>query len=151
MRGHCPGLHGPRHVEAGDLPVGRAVEHDEGLAAQVQQLVLLVRHGRRSLGRVGPPLICSPPPPPPPRVTFRRVAVSLRGPGQSPVLPSACCVGSLRFCRPLRPVLLRMSFLRLRSPVGVGAVLDVAGCAVCAPPPPPCARSPPALHLVVSQ
>ena len=26
----------------------------------------------------------------------RRVAVSLRGPGQSPVLPFACCVGSLR-------------------------------------------------------
>ena len=35
-------------------------------------------------------------PPPPPRVTFRRVVVSLRGPGQSPVLPFACCVGSLR-------------------------------------------------------
>ena len=35
-------------------------------------------------------------PPPPPRVAFRRVAVSLRGPGQSPVLPFACCVGSLR-------------------------------------------------------
>ena len=34
--------------------------------------------------------------PPPPVVTFRRVAVSLRGPGQSPVLPFACCVGSLR-------------------------------------------------------
>ena len=33
--------------------------------------------------------------PPPPRVTFRRVVVSLRGPGQSPVLPFACCVGSL--------------------------------------------------------
>ena len=31
----------------------------------------------------------------PPRVTFRLVAVSLRGPGQSPVLPFACCVGSL--------------------------------------------------------
>ena len=31
-----------------------------------------------------------------PRVKFRRVAVSLRGPGQSPVLPFACCVGSLR-------------------------------------------------------
>ena len=30
-----------------------------------------------------------------PRVTFRRVVVSLRGPGQSPVLPFACCVGSL--------------------------------------------------------
>ena len=32
----------------------------------------------------------------PPRVAFRRVVVSLRGPGQSPVRPSACCVGSLR-------------------------------------------------------
>ena len=31
-----------------------------------------------------------------PCVTFRRVAVSLRGPGQSPVLPFVCCVGSLR-------------------------------------------------------
>ena len=36
-----------------------------------------------------------PPPPPPPCVTFCRVAVSLRGPGQSPVLPFVCCVGSL--------------------------------------------------------
>ena len=60
------------------------------------------------------------------------------------------------FCRPLRPVLLLVSFPRSRSPVvGVlGAVLDVAGCAVCASaapsswriedvlvagPPPPCA------------
>ena len=34
--------------------------------------------------------------PPPPCVTFRRVVVSLRGPGQSPGLPFACCVGSLR-------------------------------------------------------
>ena len=33
---------------------------------------------------------------PPPPVPFRPVAVSLRGPGQSPVLPFACCVGSLR-------------------------------------------------------
>ena len=31
----------------------------------------------------------------PPCVTFRRVVVSLRGPEQSPVLPFACCVGSL--------------------------------------------------------
>ena len=39
-----------------------------------------------------------PPPdaPPPPCVTFRRVVAPLRGPGQSPVLPFACCVGSLR-------------------------------------------------------
>ena len=29
-------------------------------------------------------------------VTFRRVVVLLRGPGQSPLLPFACCVGSLR-------------------------------------------------------
>ena len=34
--------------------------------------------------------------PPPPCVTFRRVVASLRGPGQSPVRPFACCVGSLR-------------------------------------------------------
>ena len=34
--------------------------------------------------------------PPPPRVTCRPVFVSLRGPGQSPVLPFACCVGLLR-------------------------------------------------------
>ena len=40
-----------------------------------------------------PPLL-APPPPPSPCVTFRR-AVSLRGPGQSPVLPFACCVGLL--------------------------------------------------------
>ena len=36
------------------------------------------------------------PPPLPPRVTFRLVVAPLRGPGQSPVLPFACCVGSLR-------------------------------------------------------
>ena len=35
-------------------------------------------------------------PPPPPCVTFRRVVAPLRGPGQSPVLPFACCAGSLR-------------------------------------------------------
>ena len=31
-----------------------------------------------------------------PCVTSRRVVVPLRGPGESPVLPFACCVGSLR-------------------------------------------------------
>ena len=34
-------------------------------------------------------------PPPPPCVTFRRVVAPLRGPGRSPVLPFACCVGLL--------------------------------------------------------
>ena len=38
---------------------------------------------------------CPEPPPPPPCVTFCRETVSLRGRGQSPVLPFACCVGSL--------------------------------------------------------
>ena len=33
--------------------------------------------------------------PRPPCGTFRRVVAPLRGPGQSPVLPFACCVGSL--------------------------------------------------------
>ena len=31
----------------------------------------------------------------PPCVTFRRAVAPLRGPGRSPVLPFACCVGSL--------------------------------------------------------
>ena len=44
----------------------------------------------------GPPPTPPPPPTDPPCVTFRRVVVPLRGPGQSPVLPFACCVGSLR-------------------------------------------------------
>ena len=33
--------------------------------------------------------------PPPPCVTFRLVVAPLRAPGRSPVLPFACCVGSL--------------------------------------------------------
>ena len=52
-----------------------------------------------------------------PCVTFRLVVGPLRGPGRSPVLPFACCVGSLLFCRPPRPVLLLVSFPRSRSPV----------------------------------
>ena len=65
-------------------------------------------------------------------------------------IPSGCCSftgpwtvtrSSLRmlrriaaFCRPLRPVLLLVSFPRSTEPSGwcTGAVLDVAGCAVCA-------------------
>ena len=51
---------------------------------------------RASWGLCRGPLVCPPLIPPPPRVTFRRVVAPLRGPGQSPVLPFACCVGSLR-------------------------------------------------------
>ena len=47
---------------------------------------------------------------PPPCVTFRLVVAPLRGPGRSPVLPFACCVGSL---------------------------LSVGRCGLCPPPPPP--------------
>ena len=39
-----------------------------------------------------PDLHCLKPAQTPPRVTFHRVAVSLRGPGQSPILPFTCCV-----------------------------------------------------------
>ena len=62
-------------------------------------------------GAVRAPVTCPPPlpvrqPAPPPHslflgghttpcVTFRRVVAPLRGPGQSPVLPFACCVRSL--------------------------------------------------------
>ena len=48
-----------------------------------------------------------------PCVTFHLVVVSLRGPGQSPVLPFACCVGSL---------------------LSVGRC---GRCSCCRPPPPP--------------
>ena len=54
---------------------------------------------------------------PPPCVTFRLVVAPLRGPGRSPVLDFACCVGSPLSGRPLRPVLLLVSFPRSRSPV----------------------------------
>ena len=73
-------------------------------------------------------------PPPPPRVTFRRVVAPLRGPGQSPVPSLRVLRRVAAFCRPLRPVLLLVSFPCSRSPVGwcARAVPDVAGCAVCA-------------------
>ena len=71
------------------------------------------------------------PSPPPPRVTFRRVVVSLRGPGQSPVLPFACCVGSqvLTAAACGAPAGVISAFV---EPSGwcAGAVLDVARCAV---------------------
>ena len=65
------------------------------------------------------------PPPPPPCMTFRRVAVSLRGPG----LPPRRCVGGAAFSRPLRPVCLVVLFPCSRGPVvgALGVVLVVAG------------------------
>ena len=70
----------------------------------------------------------------PPCVTFRLVAVSLRGPGQSPVLPFACVSSGRCF----------LSAAAASAPAGVvsafaessgwcvGAVLVVAWCAACA-------------------
>ena len=79
-----------------------------------------------------------PPNPPPPNVTFRRAAGSLRGPGQSPVLPSAS-VGCALTAAGVSD--------------GVGASLAepsswrTGGCAGCCPPPdrPPPPGSPKAL------
>ena len=74
-----------------------------------------------------------------PRVTFRRVVVSLRGPGQ-------CSLRMLRrvaaSCRPLRPLLLLVSFRRSRSPVERSrSPLHAGGITTApsnpAPPPPP--------------
>ena len=48
-----------------------------------------------SKGQISHTKLAAPEIPPPPCVTFRLVVVSLRGPGQSPVLPFACCVGAL--------------------------------------------------------
>ena len=101
------------------------------------------------------------PTPPPPCVTFRRVAVSLRGPGQSPVLPFACCVGSprsvgrcgwcscwCRFCRGGVPpcVTFRLVVASVRGPgqssvrpfaCCVGSLRSVSRCGRQSPPPPP--------------
>ena len=62
-----------------------------------------------------------------PRVTFRRVVVSLRGPGQSPVRPFACCVGSLR---------------------SVGCC---GRCSCWCPPPPPPDPYPPTKEIIVGK
>ena len=79
-----------------------------------------------------------------PCVTFRRGAVSLRGPGQSPVLPFACCVGSLCFVgrRGLCPRWRRFRVRRAQWLVCRGCV-RCGGCHLClapAPPPPRCGR-----------
>ena len=51
---------------------------------------------RRPLRHPNPSQRPSPTATPPLCVTFRLVVAPLRGPGRSPVLPFACCVGSLR-------------------------------------------------------
>ena len=71
-----------------------------------------------------------------PRVTFRRVVVPLRGPGQSPVLPSACCVGSVRSvgCCGGAPA---------GAPPPARAVVYVTDCPDPPPPPRGCRRADP--------
>ena len=53
----------------------------------------------------------------PPCVTFRRVAVSLRGPWTVTRSSLRMLRRVAAFCRPLRPALLLVSFPRSRSPV----------------------------------
>ena len=70
---------------------------------------------------------------PAPRVTFRLVVAPLRGPGQSPLLPFACCVVLLLSVGRLAGALASVvSAFAERSSWCVGAVLNVAWCAVCA-------------------
>ena len=75
-----------------------------------------------------------------PRVTFRRVVVSLRGPGQSPVLPFACCVGSLRSVG-------RCGRCSCWCPFRVRGAQSLAyrGCAGCCPPSPRSCNGPQAI------
>ena len=76
-----------------------------------------------------------------PRVTCRRVAVSLRGPGQSPVPSLRMLRRVAAFQRPLRPVFLLVPLPRLRGPV-VGSALEVVWMGGFTPPLP--APGPPA-------
>ena len=55
------------------------------LRLHTAELPPAVAHRLQTATAVNPPPLC---------VTFRLVVAPLRGPGQSPVLPFACCVGS---------------------------------------------------------
>ena len=83
---HCTGLRQRRAAAHSQSSAHATCPSSPG----TRDAAVLVR-GPRDLG---------PEPPPRPCVTVRRVVVSLRGPGQSPVLPFACCVGSLRSVGP---------------------------------------------------
>ena len=76
----------------GGMKRGAAEARGLALTAPTLGLLLWRRGGGGGLGWMGGWVGGSTP-----CVTFRRVAVSVRGPGQSPVLPFACCVGSLHF------------------------------------------------------
>ena len=101
--GHPP-VQGPGHIRviADDLGLGQQVPVDEHDARVVPHHQLAVRDGHEDLTVVVPlhggdlRAGASPGTAPSPCVTFRLVDVPLRGPGQSPILPFACCVGSLR-------------------------------------------------------
>ena len=72
----------------------------------------------------------------PPCVTFRPVVVPLRGPGQSPVLPFACCVGSLLSVGRCGRCSCGCRF-RVRGAQSL-VCRGCAGCGrMCLPPPPP--------------
>ena len=65
-------------------------------------------------------------------MTFRLVVAPLRGPGRSPVLPFACCVGSLLSVGRCGALAGDVSAFAEPSSWCAGALLNVAWCAVCA-------------------
>ena len=71
--------------------VGRRGGQPWGSRAKLDQAIAEAPPPDRGGGVRGPAR-----PQPTPCVTFRPVVAPLRGPGQSPALPFACCVGSLR-------------------------------------------------------
>ena len=99
--GHCPP--GPRAHERSRRPGLPSVADAGGVLGGLHckvatrwSLVVVARRWAYKGGTWDPPPSNLPPnTPPPPCMTFRLVVVSLRGPGQSPVLPFACCVGLL--------------------------------------------------------
>ena len=78
--------------------------------------------------------LASDPPPPRPLCDISLGCCSFTGPWTLTRSSLRMLRRVAAFCRPLRPVLLLVSFPHSRSPVVwcAGAVLDVAGCAACA-------------------
>ena len=95
-------VHRGSRGEPGTVCRGEREFPDPETGAQPSRLGLDGQHARRSLAPF-PEKTCRPAGTrwplaagqPTPCVTFRLVVAPLRGPGRSPVLPFACCVGSL--------------------------------------------------------
>ena len=113
------------------------------LATRIVRMAAPATLNPQRLAPPGPaPLKRSPAPPPPPRVTFRRVVVFFTGPWTVTRSPLRMLRRVAAFWRPLRPVLLLVSFPHSRSRVaGVPGLCwmwrDVPFARQRRPPPPP--------------